>query len=67
MMVVSVSARHEITNGHRDDEDEQGIEAFYTLGLGKSFRLTGNVQIVDSAISNRDIGVTAGLRLTTIF
>lgn len=25
-MVVSVSARHEITNGHRDDEDEQGIE-----------------------------------------
>ena len=48
-------------------EDEEGVEAFYTVGLNKNFRLTANLQVVDSAISFRDVGVTAGLRLTTLF
>ena len=48
-------------------EDEQGVEAFYTVGLAKRFRLTANVQFVDSAVRVRDFGVTGGLRLTTSF
>lgn len=51
-------------------EDEQGVEAFYTLGLGgvaKGFELTANLQVVDSAIVFRDTGVIAGLRLTAGF
>ena len=48
-------------------EDEQGVEAFYTVGLAKRFRLTANVQLVDSAVSLRDFGITGGLRLTTSF
>ena len=48
-------------------EDEEGVEAFYTVQVGKPFRLTANLQVVDSAVSVRDVGVTAGLRLTTAF
>lgn len=48
-------------------EDEEGLEVFYTLGIGKSFQLTADVQVVDSAVAPRDTGVTAGLRLTTEF
>ncbi len=51
-------------------EDEQGVEAFYTLGLGglaKGFELTANAQVIDSAIAFRDTGVIAGLRLTAGF
>ncbi len=54
-------------------EDEQGVEAFYTLGLGGSgglkqgFEVTANVQVVDSAVTARDLGVIAGLRLTAGF
>lgn len=48
-------------------EDEEGVEVFYTAQLGKPFRLTADLQVVDSAISVRDLGVTAGLRLTTQF
>jgi porin len=51
-------------------EDEQGVEAFYTLGLNgvaKGFELTANVQVVDSAIAFRDVGVIGGLRLTAGF
>ena len=48
-------------------QDEEGVEAFYTFGLSDNFRLTANVQIVDSAVSVRDLGVTTGLRLTTTF
>lgn len=47
--------------------DEEGVEAFYTVGLAKSFRLTGNLQIVDSAIGSRAVGITTGLRLTALF
>lgn len=45
-------------------EDEEGIEVFYTLGLTEQLRLTADVQVIDSAISVRDVGVTAALRLT---
>jgi len=48
-------------------EDEQGVEAFYTLGFAKGFEVTANVQVVDSAIVFRDTGVIAGLRLTAGF
>ncbi len=46
-------------------EDEQGIEAFYTLGIAKGWEVTADVQVVDSAVAFRDTGVTVGLRLTT--
>jgi len=46
-------------------EDEQGIEAFYTLGFAKGWELTANAQLVDSAVAFRDTGVTLGLRLST--
>lgn len=48
-------------------EDEEGVEAFYTVQLADRFRLTANVQIVDSAVAVRKTGITAGLRLTTTF
>ncbi len=48
-------------------EDEEGVEAFYTFQLAKPVRVTANVQIVDSAISVRDLGITAGVRVTTRF
>lgn len=48
-------------------EDEEGVEAFYTLGLSKNFDLTADVQVIDSAVSVRDTGVLAGLRLTASF
>lgn len=48
-------------------QDEEGVEAFYTVGLAKSLRLTGNLQVVDSAVEPRDVGVTVGMRLTALF
>jgi porin len=48
-------------------EDEEGLEAFYTVQLARSFRLTASVQVIDSAVAVRDTGVVAGLRLTTRF
>ncbi|WFL78488.1 carbohydrate porin [Altererythrobacter arenosus] len=48
-------------------EDEEGVEAFYTLGIGEHLQLTADVQLVDSAIAPRDTGVIAGLRLTAAF
>ncbi len=48
-------------------EDEEGVEAFYTYGLSKALRLTADVQVIDSAIAFRDLGVTTSLRLTASF
>lgn len=48
-------------------QDEEGVEAFYTIGLHKNFELTADVQVVDSAVTVRDTGVVAGLRLTASF
>lgn len=48
-------------------EDEEGIEAFYTFQVAEKFRLTANLQWVDSAVALRSPGVTAGVRLTTSF
>lgn len=48
-------------------EDERGIEAFYTAQIGKPFRLTANVQVIDSAVEARGTGVLLGLRLRTGF
>ena len=48
-------------------QDEEGIEAFYTLGLSKNFNLTADVQVIDSAVAVRDTGVLTGLRLTASF
>ncbi len=48
-------------------EDEEGLEAFYTLGLTRSVRLTADFQVIDSAIAPRDTGVLGQLRLVTVF
>ena len=48
-------------------EDEEGVEAFYTLGLDETFRLTANLQLIDSAIAPRATALLAGLRLVTEF
>lgn len=48
-------------------EDEDGVEAFYTYQFAKGFGLTADVQVVDSAIAFRDVGVTVGARLTAGF
>ena len=48
-------------------EDEEGLEAFYTVELAKPVRLTASIQVIDSAVTVRDTGVIAGLRLTTRF
>lgn len=48
-------------------EDEEGIEAFYTVQLARPVRLTASVQVIDSAIAARRTGAIAGLRLTTRF
>jgi porin len=48
-------------------QDEQGVEAFYTAQLGKTFRLTGNVQIVDPAVAAKSTAVVLGLRLRAGF
>ena len=48
-------------------EDEEGVEAFYTIGLHKNLEVTANLQIIDSAVAARDTGVIAGLRATASF
>ncbi len=48
-------------------QDEEGVEAFYTFGLSKNLRVTANIQAVDSAVTVRDFGVTAGMRVTARF
>ena len=48
-------------------EDEQGVEAFYTMQIGEPFRLTANAQVIDSAVERRGTGVILGLRLRTGF
>lgn len=48
-------------------EDEDGVEAFYTYEIAKGVGLTADVQVVDSAVAFRDVGVTVGARLTTAF
>lgn len=47
--------------------DEKGVEAFYTAQLGKPFRLTGNVQLVDPATAGKSTAVVLGLRLKAGF
>ncbi|MDN3646732.1 carbohydrate porin [Pontixanthobacter aestiaquae] len=66
--------RYSIANGLVDAlgnrlalQDEEGIEAFYTFGWSKNLRVTANVQAVDSAVTVRDFGVTAGMRVTALF
>lgn len=48
-------------------EDEEGLEAFYTVQVAQPVRLTASVQVIDSAVAVRNTGVIAGLRLTTRF
>lgn len=48
-------------------EDEAGVEAFYTIGLGGKLEVTANLQVIDGAVSARDTGVLAGMRLTAAF
>lgn len=52
-------------------EDEWGVEAFYTVGIGglrkDMFQFTLNAQVIDSAVAFRDTGLLIGGRLTTTF
>lgn len=48
-------------------EDEDGVEAFYTWQFSEGLGLTADVQVVDSAVAFRDVGVTVGARLTAGF
>ncbi|QYU70493.1 carbohydrate porin [Leptolyngbya sp. 15MV] len=48
-------------------QDEEGVEAFYTLEVAKRLRVSANVQVVDSAVTVRDTGVIAGLRISSRF
>jgi porin len=48
-------------------EDEEGIEAFYTLQVADPLRVTADVQVVDPAIAARDLGVIGSLRFTATF
>lgn len=48
-------------------EDEDGVEVFYTHQFAEGFGLTANMQVVDSAVAFRDVGVTVGARLTAGF
>lgn len=48
-------------------EDEEGIEAFYTVGVTDWLRVTANLQVIDSAVTVRDTGVLAGLRVVSAF
>lgn len=66
--------RYSLTDGLIDTlatrvplEDEEGIEAFYTVGLDKNFRVTADLQVVDSAVAVRETGWLLGLRLTADF
>lgn len=47
--------------------DEQGMEFFYTAQLGKTFRLTGDVQVVDPATEGKSTAVILGMRLKAGF
>jgi porin len=42
--------------------DEQGVEAYYTAQIGKQFRLTADVQIIDPAGATRPTALVFGLR-----
>ena len=43
-------------------EPERGLEAYYNYALTPWFRITGNVEIIDPALGNRDTAVFTGLR-----
>ncbi|AJA09762.1 Putative secreted protein [Sphingopyxis fribergensis] len=47
--------------------DEQGLEAFYTVQIGKPFRLTADVQVIDGAVPDRRTAVVSSLRLKAGF
>ncbi|GMM91976.1 carbohydrate porin [Qipengyuania sp. MTN3-11] len=48
-------------------EDEEGVEAFYTLAVTKAVRLTADLQYVDSAVAPRAGALLGQLRLVTAF
>lgn len=50
-----------------DVSAEQGVEAFYTVPLGKAFRLTGDVQIIDPAGTTKPTAIVVGARLKAGF
>ena len=66
--------RYSLTNGLVDAlsgrfalQDEEGVELFYTFGVTDRLQVTANMQVIDSAISARDAGVLAGMRVTARF
>jgi porin len=44
------------------DDDEQGIEVFYTLNVTPWFKLTADFQVIDGALRNADTAWISGLR-----
>ncbi len=47
-------------------DDEQGMEAFYTAEVIRRLRVTGHVQLIDSAVRGVDRAVLIGLRTRVI-
>lgn len=47
--------------------DEQGVEAYYTAQIGKVFRLTADVQVIDPSTSTKSTAVIFGLRAKASF
>jgi porin len=46
---------------------EQGVEAYYTIPVGKAWRLTADVQIIDPAGTTKPTAVVVGARLKAGF
>jgi porin len=47
--------------------DEQGIEAFYSLTLTPWFRLTADLQVIDPSTRSSEIAVIGALRANIVF
>ena len=43
-------------------DDEQGVEAFYSYAITQWFKISGNLQVIDPALSENDRAVYLGLR-----
>ena len=45
-----------------DLREEQGVEAFYSVAVTQWFSVTGDLQVVQPAVSDASIAITAAIR-----
>jgi porin len=57
----------EVANPVVDFRDEQGFEAWYSLGLTPWLKLSGDVQVVNPARTSADVAVITGIRANLAF